>query len=190
MPRVGWAQVGSHWIFVRPDEVITPPGMPRHHDTTYVLDTTVTRHGLHIAGTMAEWAAEIAEPLRGNSNVALSFGTLLAAPVLCFASEPGGGSHLYGPSTIGKTMDSAVGQSIYGWPHEMKDDSFGVSWGGTEAGFDALALARTDLGLPLARSRLPIRARPSRSSIRSRAAPKARAPLPPGTCGRRRTPPS
>src|SRR5215471_6131186 len=27
--------------------------------------------------------------------------------------------------------------------------AFGVSWGGTEAGFDALALARTDLGLPL-----------------------------------------
>ena len=27
--------------------------------------------------------------------------------------------------------------------------TFGVSWGGTPAGFDALALARTDLGLPL-----------------------------------------
>jgi hypothetical protein len=46
-------------------------------------------------------------------------------------------------------MASALGQSIYGWPHEMGDDAFGVSWGGTEAGFDALALARTDLGLPL-----------------------------------------
>jgi putative DNA primase/helicase len=31
----------------------------------------------------------------------------------------------------------------------MDNDAFGVSWGGTEAGFDALALARTDLGLPL-----------------------------------------
>jgi hypothetical protein len=29
MPRVGWAEVGSHWIFVRPDEVITPTGMCR-----------------------------------------------------------------------------------------------------------------------------------------------------------------
>ena len=34
MPRVGWAQVGSHWIFVRPDEVITPPGMPMQRGTT------------------------------------------------------------------------------------------------------------------------------------------------------------
>jgi putative DNA primase/helicase len=149
MPRVGWAQVGSHWIFVRPDEVITPPGMPMQRGTTYVLDTAATRHGLHVAGTTAAWVAEIAAPLRGNSNIALSLGTFLAAPLLCFASEPGGGKHLYGPSTIGKTMASALGQSIYGWPHEMADDAFGVSWGGTEAGFDALALARTDLGLPL-----------------------------------------
>jgi uncharacterized protein (DUF927 family) len=149
MPRVGWAQVGSHWIFVRPDEVITPTGMPTQRATTYVLEMTATRHGLHVAGTTAEWGAEIAAPLRGNSNIALSFGTFFAASLLCFANEPGGGNHLYGLSTIGKTMASAVGQSIYGWPHEMADDAFGVSWGGTEAGFDALALARTDLGLPL-----------------------------------------
>jgi hypothetical protein len=29
MPRVGWAEVGSHWIFVRPDEVFVPRGMPQ-----------------------------------------------------------------------------------------------------------------------------------------------------------------
>jgi putative DNA primase/helicase len=149
VPRVGWAQVGERWIFVRPDEVITPADMPRASRTSYLLDATATRHGLHVAGPAAEWATEIAAPLQGNSNIALSFGTFFAAPMLEFASEPGGGNHLYGPSTIGKTMASAAGQSIYGWPHETDDDAFGVSWGGTEAGFDALALARTDLGLPL-----------------------------------------
>jgi uncharacterized protein (DUF927 family) len=150
VPRVGWAQIGEGWmIFVRPDEVITPPGMPQAGHTSYKLDAAATRHGLHIAGTTAEWAAEVATPLQGNSNVALSFATFFAAPLLCFASEPGGGYHIYGQSTIGKTMDSAAGQSIYGWPHETADDAFGVSWDGTEAGFDALALARTDLGLPL-----------------------------------------
>ena len=147
MPRVGWAQVGGHWIFVRPDEVIMPPGMPR--GTSYTLDATATRHGLHVEGTAAEWAAEVATPLRGNSNVALSFATSFAAPLLHFASEPGGGNHLYGLSTIGKTMVSDAGQSIYGWPLETADNAFGVTWAGSEAGFDALALARTDLGLPL-----------------------------------------
>jgi putative DNA primase/helicase len=150
VPRVGWAQVGERsMIFVRPDEVITPPGKPQAERTSYELDAAATRHGLHIAGTTAEWAAEVAAPLQGNSNVALSFATSFAAPLLSFSSEPGGGNHLYGPSTIGKTMISDAGQSVYGWPHETADDAFGVSWGGTEAGFDALALARTDLGLPL-----------------------------------------
>jgi hypothetical protein len=149
MPRVGWAPIGSHWIFVRPNEVFTPANMPMPRGMSYVLDRAATRHGLHVAGTTAEWAAEIATPLRGNSNVALSFATFFAAPLLRWASEPGGGNHLFGRSTIGKTMISDVGQSIYGWPHETSDDTFGVAWGGTTAGFDALALARTDLGLPL-----------------------------------------
>ena len=48
MPRVGWAEVGSHWaIFVRPDEVIVPPGMPTPRGMSYVLDRAATRHGLH-----------------------------------------------------------------------------------------------------------------------------------------------
>ena len=46
-------------------------------------------------------------------------------------------------------MVSDAGQSIYGWPLETADNAFGVTWAGSEAGFDALALARTDLGLPL-----------------------------------------
>ena len=146
--RVGWAQVGDRWIFVRPEEVITPSGMSRAGYSSYLLDTT-SQHGLHVAGTTAEWVIEIAAPLEGNSNVTLSFGTFFAAPLLKFASEPGGGNHIHGRSTIGKTMASAVGQSIYGWPYETADDAFGASWGGTEAGFDALALAHADLGLPL-----------------------------------------
>jgi putative DNA primase/helicase len=149
IPRVGWAQVGSHWIFVRPDEVIAPIGIPQESRTTYVLDAAATRHGLHVAGTAGGRATEIAAPLEGNSNIALSFATFFAAPMLAFANEPGGGNHLYGRSTIGKTLASDLGQSICGWPHETADDAFGVSWGGTEAGFDALAQAHTDLGLSL-----------------------------------------
>jgi hypothetical protein len=149
MPRVGWAEVGLHWTFARPDEVITPPGMPQAGHVSYELDAAAIRHGLHVTGTTAEWADEIATPLRGNSNVALSFATFFAAPLLHFANEPGGGNHPYGPSTIGKTMASDAGQSIYGWPLETADNAFGVTWAGSEAGFDALALARTDLGLPL-----------------------------------------
>jgi hypothetical protein len=86
MLRVGWAQVGERPIFVRPDEVITPTDMPKADHTSYLLDTTATRHGLHIAGTTVEWATEIAAPLQGNSNIAAAFATFFAAPLLSFAS--------------------------------------------------------------------------------------------------------
>jgi hypothetical protein len=70
MPRPGWAEIDGRWIFVRPDETII--GTPKRRDTTYILDAAVGRHhGLHVAGTTEEWAAEVAEPLRGNSNVTL-----------------------------------------------------------------------------------------------------------------------
>jgi uncharacterized protein (DUF927 family) len=145
--HVGWAQVGECWIFVRPDEVITPTGMSQASHTRYILDVATSRqHGLHISGTTADWKAEIAAPLEGNSNVALSFGTFFAAPLLGFADEPAGGTHIWGKSGIGKSPASAFGQSIYGWPYETADDAFGVSWGGSEAGSDAFLLARTDVG--------------------------------------------
>jgi hypothetical protein len=197
MPRVGWAQVESHgsrggshyWIFSRPEEVLTPPDMPAQRKTSYELDTTVTQHGLHVAGTTAEWSAEIAEPLRDNSNIALSLGTFFAAPLLRHASEPGGGNHFCGRSTIGKTMASAVGQSIYGWPFETADDNtFGVSWGGSEAGSAAFLQARTDLGIALDEITALIHVKPRKSSTPLRAEPKAPARKALGSCGRRRTP--
>ena len=89
MPWVGWAQVGSHWIFVRPDEVIMPAGMPKAQSTTYVLDAVATRHGLHVEGSAAEWAAEVAAPLRGNSNVAAIVRDVLRGAVVAFRKRAG-----------------------------------------------------------------------------------------------------
>jgi uncharacterized protein (DUF927 family) len=151
MSKVGWAQVGKHWIFVRPDEVIVPLGQELKLGgvANYELDAAAKQHGLHVAGTTAAWGAEIAAPLRGNSNVALALGTFFAAPLLCWADEPAGGNHFCGHSGIGKTMGAAIGQSIYGLPHELGDNTVGTTWAGSEAGFDAFALARSDIGIGL-----------------------------------------
>jgi hypothetical protein len=148
MPHVGWFEVEGHWIFVRPDEVFTPPGMPAARNTIYVIEAT-SNHGLHIEGKTPEWMAEVAEPVRGNSNVALAFATFFAAPLLRFANETGGGFHLAGLSTAGKSFVSALGQSINGWPYETADHAFGMSWGGSEAGSIAFFRDRSDLGVSL-----------------------------------------
>ena len=90
MPRVGWAEVGSHWsIFVRPDEVIMPPGMPTPRGTSYTLDATATRHGLQVEGTAAEWAAEVATPLRGQFQRGPIFRDVLRGAVVAFCERAG-----------------------------------------------------------------------------------------------------
>jgi len=73
-------------------------------------------YGFHRAGTSEEWRNHVAIPLIGNSNVVLAAGTMLAAPLLRWADEPAGGFHFDGESKIGKTLASAIGQSIWGKP--------------------------------------------------------------------------
>jgi Domain of unknown function (DUF927) len=102
--RPGLHKVESHWVFVRHDMVVVPPGMSNTANTIYKLDAAVTKHGLDVAGTVEGWVSEIAAPLRGNSNVALALATFFAAPLLKWISEPGGGFHLYGHSGIGKSL--------------------------------------------------------------------------------------
>jgi len=170
------------------DEVIAAPGMSATKNVKYELDATAIRHGLHVAGTTAAWAAEIAEPLRGNSNIALAFATFFAAPLLRWASEPGGGNHFCGKSSIGKTMASAFGQSIYGWPHELADDTVGVTWAGSEAGFDAFALARSDIGLALDEITRAKRNTAEQVVYTLGPASRVHARPRPAACGKRRTP--
>jgi uncharacterized protein (DUF927 family) len=151
VPRTGWCQVGSHHIFVLPGETLIPPDLilPK---TTYVLETGLSTadYGIHISGTAAEWGAEVAAPLAGNSNIGLAVGTFLATPLLVWADEPGGGFHNYGISTIGKTLVSAVGQSVYGRPYGGGQiDAFGASWEGTATGIEQFALLRSDVGMAL-----------------------------------------
>ena len=62
------------------------------------------------------WRENVAKPLAGNSNVLLAVGTFLAAPLLRSADEAGGGTHVFGHSKLGKTLVSAIGQSVWGKP--------------------------------------------------------------------------
>ena len=153
VPRTGWCRVGSHHIFVLPGETIMPPDLILSKTkTTYVLETGLSTadYGIHISGTVAEWGAEVAAPLAGNSNIVLAVGTFLATPLLAWADEPAGGFHNYGISTIGKTLVSAVGQSVYGRPYGGGQiDAFGASWEGTATGIEQFALLRSDVGMAL-----------------------------------------
>ena len=91
MPRVGWAEVGSHWmIFVRPDEVIMPPGMPqaaRHELCARCEPRPGT--GCTSQGTAAEWAAEVAAPLARQFQRRPIVRDVLRGAVVAFCERAG-----------------------------------------------------------------------------------------------------
>ena len=143
-PRVGWfdARKGN-WVFVLPHETLGK--VDEKHNIA--LDVVPARHGFHQSGTSQQWQELVAKPLTGNSSVALAVGTFLAAPLLRWADEPGGGFHFYGPSKIGKTLIGAVGQSVWGKP--LGTDTFGYTWESTSNRIGERAVLRSDVGLYL-----------------------------------------
>lgn len=143
----GWfAPKKNKWVFVLPSETLGDTG-----NVGITVEDANDRHELHRSGTSEQWRRYVAAPLAGNSNVMLTVGTFVAAPVLRWADEPGGGFHLYGQSKIGKTLIGAVGQSIWGKPYVpgAGADSFGYTWESTANRLGQRAALRTDIGLYL-----------------------------------------
>jgi uncharacterized protein (DUF927 family) len=147
-PRTGWFEWRGNWVCVLPDEVLGVADRTR-----IVLDgVAVGAHGLHRAGTSAQWREHVARPLAGQSNVVLATGTLLAAPLLRWADEPGGGFHFYGGSKHGKTLAAVIGQSVWGKPFipgSGDANAFGYDWDSTSGRLEERAVLRNDVGLSL-----------------------------------------
>ena len=91
------------------------------------------------AGSLKDWQDNIARYAAGNSRLLLALGTSLAAPLLHILHEAGGGFHICGDSSDGKTTASLVGLSVWGQPQTLKK-----TWRGTDLGFSNLALERND----------------------------------------------
>jgi hypothetical protein len=106
-------------------------------------------HGFAIAGTVEEWCEQIATPFAGNSNVTLAVGGAFSGPLTVWAGVPPGMFHAYGLSKHGKSLVSAIGQSIYGRPlipNETVADPFGMSWLATANSIGRLILVRSSIG--------------------------------------------
>ncbi len=129
VPTIGWYEVRRHrWVFVLPTETFGKVG-----NVDIVVDGEMSpsvSYGFRRSGTSDQWRGRVAVPLAGNSNVVLAVGIFLAAPLLRWADEPGGGFHFHGPAKTGKTLIGAIGQSIWGKPYRpgAGADTFGFTW--------------------------------------------------------------
>lgn len=89
-----------------------------------------------IVGSVEDWHDSVGKLARGNSRLMFSICAAFAAPMLTLCGESGGGFHLRGQSSVGKTTALKVAASVYG--------STVNSWRATSNGLEGVASAHND----------------------------------------------
>ncbi|MEA9996309.1 DUF927 domain-containing protein [Pseudomonas sp. 10B1] len=95
-------------------------------------------------GELTQWQTQIAAKCAGNPVLTLAIGCALAGPLLSLVGVLGGGVHLVGDSSSGKSLAQLIGSSVWGDP-----GIFAASWDMTKGGLEIEASSRNDTILPL-----------------------------------------
>lgn len=97
-----------------------------------------------LRGDLEGWQTEVAVKCEGNPVLTLAIGCALAGPLLSLVGVLGGGVHLVGDSSSGKSLAQLIGSSVWGDP-----GTFTASWDMTKGGLEIEASSRNDTMLPL-----------------------------------------
>lgn len=100
-------------------------------------------HKLSVVGSLEDWRSHLSAPCAGNSRLVLALSAAFAAPCLHLAGLEGGGLHLRGPSSCGKSTALAVAASVYGPPEYRRE------WRATDNALESVAALHCDALLPL-----------------------------------------
>ncbi|WP_297776013.1 DUF927 domain-containing protein [uncultured Roseovarius sp.] len=94
--------------------------------------------GFHTKGTLAAWKERVAAPCVGNPLMMLAVSHAFTGPLLSVLGQTGGGFHLRGLSSKGKSTIQYVATSVWG------ERSLLQSWDGTPSGFQGVAAVFND----------------------------------------------
>ncbi|GIK87986.1 MAG: hypothetical protein BroJett026_34670 [Betaproteobacteria bacterium] len=132
--QVGWCD-GS---FVLPDAVIGPRA------SGVIFQSGERGHDEHTkAGTLAGWQTEIAARAISNPLLLLALSASFAGPLLSRCNAEGGGIHLVGDSSTGKTTVIEAACATWGGPNYRR------SWRATANGMEGAAALFNDCLLAL-----------------------------------------
>ena len=133
--RTGWHE----GAFVLPSQTYgEQPGEP-----VIFQGASVDGVALATGGTLDGWRSQVAAPCAGNSRLVLALSAAFAGPCLGLLDVEGGGFHLRGSSSSGKSTALAVAASVFGPPAYVR------TWRATDNALEAVASLYSDLLLPL-----------------------------------------
>lgn len=102
-----------------------------------------SKNDFRVSGDTREWMEHVGRYCAGNSRLAFCVSLAFAAPLLTLLGMGGGGYHLKGESTDGKTTTMKVAASVCGGPDYWK------TWRATGNALEGIALRRNDAVLML-----------------------------------------
>lgn len=132
--KTGW-HAGA---YVLQDEVIGSDA-----DSVILQSSSSSKNDFRTSGTTQEWIQHIGAYCVGNSRLVFCVSLALAAPLLSLIGIGGGGYHLKGESTDGKTTTMKVAASVCGGA------DFWKTWRATGNALEGIALRRNDAALML-----------------------------------------
>lgn len=132
--RPGWHESGAFVL----------PGRTIGSDKVRYQASGKGQNLFSLRGDLAGWKTEVAAKCEGNPVLTLAIGCALAGPLLSLVGVLGGGVHLVGDSSSGKSLAQLIGSSVWGDP-----GIFAASWDMTKGGLEIEASSRNDTMLPL-----------------------------------------
>ncbi len=147
-------KLAEYLMACRPDKRITCVERTGWHGRAYVLpqgsigpdaDGVILQTTGYAAsdfverGTLGEWQQGVAAVAVGNSRLCFALSLAFAAPLLSLVGMEGGGFHLKGESTDGKTTIMKAAASVYGNP-----DRYSQTWRATGNAIEGIAGRRND----------------------------------------------
>lgn len=132
--RPGWHESGAFVL----------PGRTIGSDKVRYQASAKGQNLFSMRGSLEGWKIEVAAKCEGNPVLTLAIGCALAGPLLSLVGVLGGGVHLVGDSSSGKSLAQLIGSSVWGDP-----GIFAASWDMTKGGLEIEASSRNDTMLPL-----------------------------------------
>jgi hypothetical protein len=132
--RTGWVDKS----FVLPNRTYGDETL-RFKDIEPIKDTA-----FECKGTLEDWKSKVATLATGNSRLIFALGCAFSAPLAPLLEVEGGGFHLFGATSTGKTSTLKLASSVMGIPSKAIQ-----RWRATANGLEGLAVAHNHLLLPL-----------------------------------------
>jgi len=147
--RLGWTESrAGELVYVLPGKVTRKTDsadaerilfQPEQHAPTSAT--------IHENGTLQDWQERIAKPCREHPMLVFGLCTALSAPLTKHSNLDGGGFHIYGTTSRGKTLLLQVAASTWGCgadPSNAGNLSYARRWNVTTNGLEGLAAAHND----------------------------------------------